>query len=166
MARMDAFSAELVRLVRNMSDEAILALVRNQLGSLPGAPDLPPQRRIGAPRAPVEDAKRGRSARGRAAKPRRRSSAAREEIVAMVERIVRAGSGMSASEIARASNLKQSRVVSAIRELKAMKRVFQGGDRRFARYAGDMKTAEHASEIARENASGPVLSKPRSRKKG
>ena len=29
---MDPFSAEIVKLVRNMSDEAILALVKNQLG--------------------------------------------------------------------------------------------------------------------------------------
>ena len=41
MASIDPFSAEIVRLVRNMSDEAILALVKNQLGNVKGASLLP-----------------------------------------------------------------------------------------------------------------------------
>jgi DNA-binding transcriptional regulator GbsR (MarR family) len=62
---------------------------------------------------------------------------------------------LSASEIAKKTKLPQSRVASAVRELKAAKRIFQGGDRRFARYAGDPKTALRASTNARKNAAGP-----------
>jgi hypothetical protein len=48
-------------------------------------------------------------------------------------------------------------VATALKELRTAKRIFQGGDRRFARYAGDAKTAARASVIARTTASGPIL---------
>jgi len=74
-----------------------------------------------------------------------------------IERMVKASSGVSASDVAKAASLRQSRVAAALKELKIAKRIFQGGDRRFARYAGDQKTADQASVIARKTATGPLI---------
>jgi hypothetical protein len=49
------------------------------------------------------------------------------------------------SEIAHAVDTVRWRAQAALRKLKASRRVFQGGDRRFARYAGDAATARAAS---------------------
>jgi hypothetical protein len=73
-----------------------------------------------------------------------------------VERIVKASSGVSASDVAKSAGIPQTRAAAALKELKLEKRIFQGGDRRFARYAGDAKQAELASVTARKNASGPT----------
>ena len=78
-----------------------------------------------------------------------------------VEQIVKAGSGVSASDVARLAGIPQTRAAAALKELKLAKRIFQGGDRRFARYASDPKTAEQASTTARKNAKGPTLPSPR-----
>ncbi len=74
-----------------------------------------------------------------------------------VERVVKASSGLSASDVARAAGIPQPRAAAALKELKLAQRIFQGGDRRFARYAGDAKVAEQASATARKNAKGPTL---------
>ncbi len=74
-----------------------------------------------------------------------------------VERIVKAGSGVSASDVARLASIPQTRAAAALKELKLAKRIFQGGDRRFARYAADAKVAEQASATARKNAKGPTV---------
>ena len=63
---------------------------------------------------------------------------------------------MSASEVAKSAGVPQSRASSALKELKLAKRIFQGGDRRFARYAGTASGAQAASDGARRNASGPI----------
>lgn len=199
MAPLDPFSAEIVRAVRAMSDNAILALVKNQLGNVPGAAAAAAAggRRRGRPSSieasalvngsgSKSSAKSGRGKPGRkpgrkpaaaketskargkpgpkpkAAKAKRgggRSSAGREELLTTIERVVKGGSGLSASEIAKGAGVKQTRVTSALKALKLAKRIYQGGDRRFARYAGDARTAEQASLAARQNASGPLLKK-------
>ncbi len=244
MPNLDAFSAQLVDFVRRMSDDALLALVRAQLGSAVGAITLPqvkaalPVAKAPARRAPVRAAKAKRAAapapvapaapapakalakpgpakampkaapvkkapaakkaaakvapkpaakvapkapakvapkasapkgkpakaapKGKPAKAGRRGSAAgRAELLTSVERIVKASSGVSASEVAKSAGVPQSRASSALKELKLAKRIFQGGDRRFARYAGDARTALGASDTARRSASGPVLKKRR-----
>jgi hypothetical protein len=164
MANLDAFTAQIVEMVRNMSDEAILSLVRGQLGSLGGGLALPAARRgPGRPRGTASapaPARRGagvaRSARG----GRRRStvtSAARTELLDKVEKLVRGSSGLSSSQVAKAAGVPQPRAAAALKELKLAKRIFQGGDRRFARYAGDAKSASAASQHARTTASGPVV---------
>jgi len=86
---------------------------------------------------------------------RGRGGAGRQDTLNLVERVVKAGSGLAASDVAKAAGIPQSRASTALKDLKLAKRIFQGGDRRFARYAGDAKTAEQASLHARNNASGP-----------
>jgi hypothetical protein len=171
MAKLDPFSAQIVQLVRSMPDEAILALVRGQLGVVPEAAAPVVTVAVGRPR--------GRGGRSKAAavkavavvkpahkvgRPKKRTSAARQRVLAAVERVVKASKGLSASEVARATGVGQVRVATALRELKLAKRIHQGGDRRFARYAADARTAEQASLDARRNAGGPVIKKPARRK--
>jgi hypothetical protein len=172
MARLDAFSAQIVKFVREMPDEALLELVKQKLGVLgPGgknhhrmAVQVVPAAIRGGKGSRVEIAKRSRSA----SRPIP-ASAERQELLDSVERVVKAGVGLSASEVARAAGVPQPRAALALKELKLSKRIFQGGDRRFARYAGDAKTAEQASTSARKTAKGPTVpsrkSAARSRKR-
>ena len=243
----DSFSAQLVKYVRNMSDEAILALVKNQLDRVTGSGSVaapaavtssavaapkagrkpgpkpkaapppppptapkPPAPRPGliaakpAGRPPVakaapkpaivakpaarptlaKPAAMPKSAPKAAALPKaaarpvvkakppvkakpakrgRGAAAGRTDLLGSVERVVKSSNGLSASEIAKSAGVPQSRVSSALKELKDAKRVFQGGDRRFARYAGDARTAEQASVNARRTAPGPILKKGKRR---
>jgi hypothetical protein len=113
-----------------------------------------------APKAKVKvKAKAKAKAPAKAAAPKKRGGRApradKAQLLEVVERTVRSSKGMSASQIADKTKLPQSRVAAAVRELKASKRIFQGGDRRFARYAGDRDTANKASLHARANAAGP-----------
>lgn len=157
---MDAFASQLVSLVRSMPDEAILALVRSQLdevapavlGAAPAraARTAPPGRARAPGRPKGRRGGRARTGRVRAPSPKR------EALLGTVEKVVTGAKGLSASDVAKAARVPQSRAASALRELKGAKRIFQGGDRRFARYAGDAKTALAASEAARSTASGPV----------
>jgi hypothetical protein len=171
----DAFSRQIVELVRKMPDDAILALVKNQLGAVTGdvalAAPTPPRRTRArsAGKAPAQSAKAAPAAAKRGTAPKRRpgrprksqaASAERQETLDAVERIVKASSGLSASEVAKQAGIPQTRAAAALKELKLAKRIFQGGDRRFARYAGDSKTAEQASITARKNAAGPATKKP------
>jgi hypothetical protein len=72
---------------------------------------------------------------------------------------------VSASEVAREAGIPQTRAAAALKELKVGKRIYQGGDRRFARYAGEQKVAEQASLGARTSAAGPAAKKVRGRRK-
>lgn len=169
----DAFSAQIVALVRRMPDEAILELVKNRLGVAPFSTFVPVIPDTRGPRArptravavePAEPKSKRAGAPNRAKTPRRRATTVpedRKETLESVERIVKASAGLSASEVARAAGIPQPRAAAGLKELKLEKRIFQGGDRRFARYAGDAKIAEAASLAARTSAAGPsVLKKP------
>jgi hypothetical protein len=163
-----------------MNDEAILALVKNQLGSVAGAlptaalPQAGTRRRGRPPRAASAaqtqsapaaaskqsggGSKRGATPKRKPGRPRRSPAASqeRQDTLNLVEKIVKNSQGVSASDVAKQAGVPQTRAAAALKELKLAKRIFQGGDRRFARYAGDGKTAEQASLNARKNASGPA----------
>lgn len=171
---MDAFSAQIVKFVREMPDEALLELVKQKLGVIGamvgvgvgagggrtdgGRAGSPARAAVTAAakkaknkRAPVREAQRSAPARRVAV------SADRQTVLDNVERVVKASQGVSASDVARAAGVPQTRAAAALKELKLAKRIFQGGDRRFARYAGDPKTAEQASTTARKTAKGPIV---------
>jgi hypothetical protein len=173
MAQTDLFSTRLAALVRGMTDDALLDLVRNRLGAVVGAPvstgaiatAAAPARRRGRPpraaaaaAAPAKAPAKKEAPKRRPGRPRKTAalSAERQETLNAVERIVKGSSGVSASDVARAAGIPQTRAAAGLKELKLAKRIFQGGDRRFARYAGDAKTAEQASLNARKTASGPA----------
>lgn len=169
MAITDAFSAQIVELVRKMPDEAILELVKQKLGAPGGSPlrglTAKVNRRRGLAVRVVENATKAKraakSVKRRPGRPRKSPaiSQERQETLNNVERVVKASAGMSASDVAKTAGIPQPRAAAALKELKIAKRIFQGGDRRFARYAGDAKTAEAASVTARKTATGPVTTK-------
>jgi hypothetical protein len=173
MAQMDAFSAQIVKFVREMPDEALLDLVKQKLGVIGASALDGGAGRTGrggamrvlpvAPPAAVAKGKRARAS-SKADRASRRPippTAERQGMLDSVERIVRASAGLSASDVASSAGIPQTRAAAALKELKLAKRIFQGGDRRFARYAGDSKTAEQASTLARQNAKGPTVPRPR-----
>jgi hypothetical protein len=158
MPNLDPFCARLVAFIRIMPDDAILALVRSQLdGSVvPSAPTsstaTTARRRGAAKRA--KTATKPAAAKSAAGRNRttRKPAAARANKAALllsVEKVVRASRGVSLAEVAKATNSSKARAAAALRELKGAGRIAQGGDRRFARYAADQKTAMAASQFAR-----------------
>ena len=185
MAKLDPFSAQIVKLVRNMPDDAILELVRNQLGVLPGAAAVvsvaapAPKavrrkkrvKRVTAKRVVKKVVAKKAVATKAKARPKRkavrgakRSTVARQKLLGAVEKAIKSSKGLSASQIAKKTSIPQTRVAAAVRELKLGRRIFQGGDRRFARYASDARTAQQASMHARQHAAGPDRKKKRGRK--
>ena len=151
MAKLDPFSAQIVTLVRSMPDEALLELVRNQLSVGPSqtsAASSRPGRPLAAAIVASVPAKKGKAKRK--TRVARQSSEARQQLRSTVERAVKSSKGLSASQVAQKVKAPQSRVAALLRDLKHAKRIFQGGDRRYARYAGDARTAKQASMSARK----------------
>jgi hypothetical protein len=140
------FAAQIIDLVLSrLPDHLILEAVRRRLGG-----------RVALVRAGARPAAEV-SRRAPAPRPQRASSPERERLRTAVERIVRDGAGMSVSDVTKLARAPQTRVASVLKELKLAGRIFQGGDRRFARYAADPKLAAQASARARESAPGPIL---------
>jgi len=153
MPKLDPFSAQIVQLVRQMPDDAILELVRKQLG---GVKAVTASAMTG--RSSASTTKSASSTTTTATKPRRarkrrarQSQADKKAVLSLVERAVKGARGLSASQVAKKTKIAQTRVSAALRELKQSKRIYQGGERRFARYASDAKTANRASNDARKN---------------
>ena len=175
MSKIDPFSAQLVALVRSMPDEAILALVRDQLGAVAA----PAKKRATKP-APKKVVKRVvRKTRKKVAKrvakkpakaaPKKRvvkkaakkkavkkaraprgTTAARAQQLAKVEKFVKSSKGVSLAQVAAATKLSKPQAAGVIRALKQDGKIHQGGDRRFARYGASKKAAEKASLAARQ----------------
>ena len=157
MPKLDPLSAQIVTLVRSMPDEALLELVRNQLNlgtAQTPAASFRPAKPLAAVRAVRAVVAASAPAKKGAPKGKRRvgrqSSEARKQLRSTVERTVKSSKGLSASEVAKKVKAPQSRVAALLRDLKHSKRIFQGGDRRYARYAGDVRTAKQASLTARQ----------------
>ena len=142
MPKLDPFSAQLVALVRKMPDDAILALVKNQLGALGGSATVD-----AAPRT----ARRSKTASGRKTAKRgpRASNANRAALVGAVEKYVLGSKGVGLADVASAVGVTKDRAKAALKQLKAAGRIAHGGDRKFARYAANTKTALAASKRAR-----------------
>jgi hypothetical protein len=178
---MNAFEKSLANVireaVRKMPDEAILDMVRDRLNTGLGGPFALAALATGSPVAGAAlPRSEGRTeARtqpsGRRPAPSRRggnrgtwapvtttgksSPAERRDLLLRIERLVGASKGLAASEVARAAGVSQTKAAAALKELKRERRVFQGGDRRFARYAGNAATAQEASDRARNRFVAP-----------
>ena len=151
---------QIVDLFRKMSDEEIWPIIQGHIGNVTVASAPAPAAKA-APAAAKPRKRRAAKAKAAApakvkaaAKPKktrtRRTSAEREKLLLAVEAAVKDSSGLSASQVAAKVKAPQPRVAAALRELKTAKRIHQGGERRFARYAGDAKTANKASLAARK----------------
>ena len=136
MSTPNAFTKQLINLVRSLPDDALLDLVRHRLDVAPMIPQPASRQNSPAPKARVK-------------RRTRATSADREQLVTLIERLVKGSRGLSSTQIAKMVRAATPRVQSVLRELKHDKRIFQGGDRRFARYAGDAETAQAASRNAK-----------------
>jgi len=173
MAHLDAFSAQIVKFVREMPDEALLDLVRQKVGvpeNASPAKNVKNGNGNGAGRdaAHLAAAIRGSAERLNRKRPspaarRTPPTAERQALLDSIERVVKSSPGVSASDVARLASVPQTRAAAALKELKLAQRIFQGGDRRFARYAVDLKAAEQASSVARKTAKGPAVARTRAR---
>lgn len=191
MATQDAFTSQILALVRRMPDDAILALVKNQLGALIGGaagaalapkrgrkPGRPAKAKAAAP-APAPTPKPKAKAKAKSKKPAvkaakapsavkaapkvakaspkkaggriRRSGAELQKALEIVERAVKNSKGVAVGQVVKATGMKKASVAAALKELRSGRRIFLAGDRRFARYAGDARTAEAASSAARKS---------------
>ncbi len=156
------FEAELEALVsrhaRELTEE-VTDLILGRLGIERGAaraltglgrPRAAGSRGQAAPAAPAK--KREKPAAGAPARRAGRGRPTSEQRAASLDevaRVVAGSSGMSVSEIERASGLARGEVASALRALKEQGRVFMGGTKRFARYAASQAAADRASADAR-----------------
>ncbi|MEM9692427.1 MAG: helix-turn-helix domain-containing protein [Myxococcota bacterium] len=171
MANLNPFSADIVDYVRNhMTDEAILELIVNKLTGDDGEAPVEAAPKTRAKRGPAKKkvvarkaspaprkttAKKKAVAKKKAPTRRRARSGDREAERAKVEQVITSSKGLSASEIAAKAKMPKERVSQHVKKLKEAGAIYQGGDRRFARYAGTKKIAEAASEYAKKNAKGP-----------
>jgi hypothetical protein len=143
---MNAFEAGLVRFVREMSDGEILELVRNQLNGVEAGPSARRATRVAVAAAAAPSRRRGRRTRGARIS---KGSPQHEALLSKVEKTIVGSKGLSVSQVAKATSLPKLRVASVIRELKGSKRIFQAGERRFARYGKTKQIAQKASSAAR-----------------
>lgn len=128
---MDAFSKKLVDMVRSAPDEVILDLVRAQLVGGTLNVDMGSK----APAAAAGPAPKG---------PRELDDAVRDVVVG--------SSGLSAGEVASAVRCDKARASAALKRLARRGAIQRAGERRFTRYASDVKTAKAASLRARGKA--------------
>lgn len=138
MTQLDPFARQLVDMIRNMPDEAILELVRTHLG-------------VGSTAAgtTTTTAPAGRAAAPKKRRRKRRTRGDRAALLDRVEAFVHDSKGVGLSDVAQGLGESKSRIQSALRDLKKAGRVAAAGDRRFSRYAADVKTARAASKRAR-----------------
>jgi len=64
--------------------------------------------------------------------------------------IVTTSDGVGVSDVVKSSGLQAAPVSAALKALRAEGRIFMGGERRFARYAGSQAAADRASLAARK----------------
>ena len=153
---MNLIQQKVVDMVRGMPDDELFALVRGEI--LGGGGKVAKSSGFthplaGTPSAPA--AKLPAKSKPGKAKSKRKSHGVRGQkrdgFLAAVEAVVKAGKGMSASQITAKVKAPQPRVAAVLRDLKLAGRICQGGERRFARYAADQKTADAKSKADRKN---------------
>ncbi len=140
---MDTFAKQLVDMVRQLPDEALLELVKNHLTGVTAA-ESPQRQTPRAPRTPATPAKPRRK-RGK-----RRSSANRAKLEQSVLAFVHDSNGVAVSDVAAGVGEPKSRVAPVLRKLRDAGTIHQAGDRRFARYGKTKTIAEAASKRARK----------------
>jgi biotin operon repressor len=149
---MQKIREELANLIRNKTDEELIALVM-QLGA-EGARVVqyadPEQaissRGMGIVTKPVVARPNGNNR-----DPKRVATSDRRSD--LVLKAIAASKGVSATEVADKTKLPRAHVTKAIADLKEAGKVFQGGERRFARYATTKKVATDASIASRNGGS-------------
>ena len=135
---MEKIRAEIANLIRSKPDDELIALVMS---------DDVPVRDVGVMvTKPVVARTNGNGSR----KPRQLKPE-QSNAISLVLKVISKSTGISATQVADKTKLPRSHVTKAIAELKAQGEVFQGGERRFARYATTQEVANVASIASRNN---------------
>jgi len=140
MSDLNPFAKRLVAMVREMPDELLLELVKEQLGAA-GEPTRPSPK----PKAPPSARKRGtkkRRSKGRAS--------SRAQLEAAVVEVVERGEGVALADVAAEVGAPKPRVSAILRSLKDAGTIHAAGDRRFTRYGKTKAIARAASKTARK----------------
>lgn len=124
---MDAFAKQIVKMVRSMPDEALLALVRQRLGVVGSKPT------VSKPSAGTRGKRRNGSLEGK-----------------VHAAVVASPVGLSVSDIAGELGVPKGKVGPVLRRLRDQGHVAMAGTRRFARYGRTEAIAESASQGARK----------------
>jgi biotin operon repressor len=163
MTDLSPFAKQLVAMVRQMPDEAVLELVRNHLA---GGGELVASGWTGTGRAGDEDEGGGWSSNGsairerpasskpkvgRAKKAPRATAADRAKLEQSVLATILASTGVSLGDVAAKLGAAKPQVAAAIRALKASGKIKQAGERRLARYAKTQTAANKASRAAQRS---------------
>ena len=117
-------SEKLAKLIREQSDDDLLAMVL----------DREPAKLVTKPVI---------------SRPRSASKNGNDDIELVHKTIKKKQSGTTVRELKELVGLPRAAVVRAIAALKESGKVFQGGERRFARYATSKQAADKASKLAR-----------------
>lgn len=125
-------------IIRRKADK----LAQSKPPSAPPKPAEPPPA-AEAPEKPEAAAKRALLGQPGSEPPR-------EDLSAAIEGVIRESDGVALADIAEAVGAPKVRVALLVRELKTARRIYQGGERRFARYASTAQKAEAASLRARK----------------
>jgi hypothetical protein len=150
------FAQQLVSMVRQMPDEAILDLVRNHLesGELAWLGHGGAGRKSGwsgAGRAETKQVSSTKPKKGGAAKAKRVGSVDRATLRKSVLTTILSSAGVSLGDVAAKLSAPKPQVAAAIRLLKAEGKIQQGGERRLARYAKTKTAAKKASRAAQRS---------------
>lgn len=148
---MNKFEQQIVSFVRkSMSDDQILNLVRAQLGAPTadhpirvheGPPQAGDKRRSGLGKKKVATKKSRRS--------RKTVKMAAEALSDRVLAFVLSSEGVAVKDVSEGLKITKNQASTALRRLRDEKKIAQGGERRFARYAKTKKIALAASKQAR-----------------
>ena len=166
MPTQDRFFSNLAELIRRMPDDALLELVGAKLDqggfvsasqggrrtSASGASGLEASVPRRGPGRPPKAGGAVKAGRGGARK--RMPSAEKEALLSRVEEFVKSSSGVGVRDVVQELRIPKPQAAAALKQLKTEKRIFQGGDRRFARYGGTKEAALQASDAARTSGGG------------
>jgi len=140
----------------------VASLVLRRLGlesnALEAQSPSPPKKKIAPPPAkaapvkppPAKAAPAKAAAPAKKAAPARESNGDRTTVVERVLRVVSSREGVAVADVVKSTGLERAPVAAALKALKEERRIFMGGNRRFARYAMTPAAAEQASQAARK----------------
>jgi len=148
----NSFEEELEQLVAKFSRDLaheVTALILGRLG-IEAKLTAPAARRAGGP-GPRPRASAGVSTakKPRAGKRSRMTSAQKSAAMENVLALLGGSTGLAVGEIEKRSGLSRSELGTCLKALKAERRIFMGGQKRFARYASTQAVADRASAAAR-----------------
>ena len=140
-------------MMRKLSDEELVSIAKGSSYFGPFSPKVSKKKSTnggnGAVQVQIRAVAKAKKPNGKAKKRARATSEEKQALLSSVVEAVSANPGVASSQISVITGIKGSKLITALRTLKAEKRIFQGGKLRFARYAVTQAAADKASAEAR-----------------